>query len=195
MNRRTILRGTKAVISGSATLTLAGCLSDGETETPTATYPEVPSFDATHGGFYSDIDSVEKTVHEAINEFRSEEGRDSVEFNDDLARISRNHSRNMAKEHFFDHTDHKGRSPGMRADYFGYPDANITENLYRTQTPPEGYPPRVVGERAVSSWKDSSSHRMAMLWIGAVVVGVGAYVTEGGIIFITAMFANIDGKI
>lgn len=193
MNRRTILRGTKAVISGSATLTLAGCLSDGETETPTATYPEVPSFDATHGGFYSDIDPVEKAVHKAINEFRSEEGRGSVKFNDDLARISRNHSRNMAKEDFFDHTDHKGRSPGMRADHFGYPDSDIAENLYRTQTPPGGYPPEVVGERAVSSWDGSSAHRNTMLWTGAVVVGVGAYVTKGGLIFITAMFTN--GKI
>jgi uncharacterized protein YkwD len=170
-------------------------VSDDKKGTPTPTYPEIPSFDATHGGFYSDIEPVEKAVHEVINEFRTEKGRDSVDFNDGLARISRNHSRNMAKKDFFDHTDPKGRSPGMRADYFGYPDAAITENLYRTQTPSEGYPRQVVGDHAVSSWKDSPSHRRAMLWTGAVVVGVGAYVTEDEVILVTAMFANTDGEI
>jgi uncharacterized protein YkwD len=101
----------------------------------------------------------------------------------------------MVKEGFFDHTDHNERSPGMRADYFGYPDSDVAENLYRTQTPLGGYPREVIGERAVSSWEGSSAHRKTMLWDGAVAVGVGAYVTEDRVIVVTAMFANIDGEI
>lgn len=195
MNRRKFLQDIGGVVSGSTALTLAGCVSNSDGGTPTETYPEIPSFDATRGGFYTEIEPIEKAIREAINEFRIEEGYSRVGPNNDLSKISRNHSRNMAKEGFFDHIDHEGRSPSARADYFGYPDASIAENLYWTQIPPEGYTHEVVGARTVSSWKDSSSHLMTMLWTGAVVVGVGAYVAESGAMFVTAMFANVDSRI
>ncbi|WP_425487441.1 CAP domain-containing protein [Natronomonas halophila] len=134
-------------------------------------------------------------VHEATNEFRTSEGRAPLEYNDDLAAISRNHSRNMAKNGFFDHNDHEGRSPGERADYFGYPDTAISENLYWLKIPSHWNSSDRVAERAVSSWKDSASHRSALLTESKVVAGVGAYVTEKRKVYVTAMYADRDGRI
>lgn len=180
---------------------LAGCLSNrnGSASNESATTPtpaEIPSFHATNAGIFSDIETLELAVHEATNEFRAEEGHEPLQYNEDLAKIARNHSRNMAKEGFFSHDDHQGRTPGERVDYFGYPDAHITENLSRVSGIPSDMNSAMeLGGAIVSGWKDSSPHRTALLETKKIVAGVGGYVTEKREVFITANYADVDGEI
>lgn len=174
-------------------LALTGCISKGKEATTTS--PEITPFHASHADIVSNIDTLESAVHEATNEFRDEEGYDPLGYNRDLAKIARNHSRNMAKEGYFSHVDHEGRGPGDRADYFGYPDTAISENLFRVGIPEQVESAGRVAEETVQGWKNSSSHRAGMLTTAHIVEGVGAYITEERKVFITAMFADVDGKI
>jgi uncharacterized protein YkwD len=185
--------------SGGAAL--AGCLSNrndsGLNESATTPTPaEIPSFHATNAGILSNIKTLELAVHEATNEFRAEEGYGPFRYNEDLAEIARNHSRNMAKEGFFSHDDHQGRTPGERVDYFGYPDAHITENLSRISGVPSDMNSAIdIAGAIVSGWKDSPPHRTALLETTKIVAGVGGYVTGKRVVFITAIYADVDGEI
>lgn len=195
MNRRTFLRNVGAIASGGETVVLAGCVSGTEEEAHTSTPAEILPFHATNAGIFSDIETLERAVHEATNEFRTEQGYDPLGYNDDLAKIARNHSRNMAKEGFFAHEDHKGRHSGERAEYFGYPDTAISENLFRVGIPEQIESPNRIADRAVQGWKNSPSHRAGMLTTAHIVEGIGGYITAERDVFITAMYADFDGEI
>lgn len=195
VNRRVFLRDAIAVASGSVTLALAGCISESDEEMVTTTPAEIPPFHATNAGILSDIETLERAVHEQTNEFRVEEGHIRFGYNEDLAKIARYHSRNMAKEGFFAHNDPEGRSSGDRVDYFGYPDASISENLARWRMPSDVASPAEIAEEIVSGWKDSPPHRSALLATTKIVAGVGSYVMKGGQMFTTALYADVDGEI
>lgn len=195
MNRRAFFRDAGEVVSGCLSLALAGCTSDGDEGMLTPTPAEIPSFHATNAGILSDIKTLELAVHDRTNEFRSLKGHDALGYNEDLAKIARYHSRNMAKEDFFAHNDPEGRSSGDRVDYFGYPDASVSENLARWRMPSDAKSVNEIAEKVVSGWKDSPPHRSALLATTKTVAGVGSYVTEGSVMFTTALYADVDGKI
>lgn len=195
MDKRKFLRSVGGLASGSIALSVAGCISKGEETSKAETPPEIPSFHASHSNIVSEIETLERTVHELTNKFREEEGHDFLEYNEDLAKIARNHSRNMAKKGYFAHEDHNNRGPGARADYFGYPNTAISENLFRVGIPEQVDSADRVAARAIRGWKSSSSHRAGMLTTAHIVEGVGAYITEERSVFITTMFADVDGEI
>lgn len=195
INKRTFLRNVGSVATGSMTIPLAGCISDGDEAATTPTPPEIPSFHATNGGIFSDIEALERAVHEATNEFRAEEEHDPLGYNEDLAKIARYHSRNMAKEGFFAHVDHNERGGGDRADYFGYPNTAISENLLRVTLPSHWDTYEKVAVETVAGWEESQSHRAALLTTAHIVAGVGGYVTEERDMYMTMMFADVDGEI
>lgn len=195
MIRRKFLRNVGTVSLGSVTIALPGCTSDGKQATMTPTPPEIPTFHATNSNIFSDIKTLERGIHEATNQFRIEEEQAPLGYNEDLANIARYHSRNMAKKGFFAHVDHKGRDGGDRADHFGYPDTAISENLLRVTLPPGWDTRQRVVDEVITGWKESLSHRAALLTTAHIVAGVGGYITEGRETFITMMFADVDGEI
>jgi uncharacterized protein YkwD len=195
MNRRIFLRDIGASALTSTAVSLAGCGETTDETTSTLTPEGIPSFHATNAGVFSDISSIEIAIHEATNDFRAAEGHKLLNYNTSLAKISRNHSRNMAKEGFFDHNDHRGRSSGDRADVFGYPDASISENLYWTKMAPNWDSIDRIVKRTLSAWKNSPPHRATLLTESKIVAGVGGYVSEEHEVYITAMYADKDGEI
>ncbi|MEF8807226.1 CAP domain-containing protein [Natronomonas sp.] len=177
------------------TVAFAGCVSGNKEKVRASTPAEIPPIDATNADIFSDIRTLENAIHEATNEFRTEEGYGPLEYNKNLAKIARNHSRNMAKEGFFAHKDHKGRHSGERADYFGYPDAAISENLFRAGIPEQIESPDRIADRTIQGWESSPSHRAGMLTTAHIVEGIGGYITAERDVFITAMYADVDGGI
>jgi uncharacterized protein YkwD len=192
VNRRTFLRIIGASTSIGGTIALPGCAETVD-DTPTSTPREIASFDAVHGDAFSKIEPVEMAIHDATNEFRENKNRSTYIYNSKLTSISRNHSRNMAVNGFFSHTDHKGRGVGDRADVYGY-NGVVSENLIRFNVP-ESWDSRQAGDHAVSGWKDSAGHRMTLLDETKVETGVGAYLTQQEELFVTAMYGSKDERI
>lgn len=195
MNRRTFLRGAGAAVSPSGAVALAGCGEGTTEETVTPTARELPMFDATHGGMFSDIKPVERAVYEEINEYRAEHDYESFGYDEGLAGISRFHSRNMAVEGFYDHTDHKDRSPGDRAEMFGYSTPSIGEILVRFTVHEENVSKERIARHAIEGWDSSTSHRYLLLAVTKVEIGVGIYITEQGEFYITAMASDTDAEV
>jgi uncharacterized protein YkwD len=195
MNRRAFLQGIRAVVSGTGAIALTGCTEGVDEDTPTPTPAEIPSFNATNAGIFSDIETLERAVYNMMNGFRVEEGYEPLGYNQDLAEIARYHSWNMARKDFFAHDDYKGRSGGDRADYFGYPDTAISENLFRVGIPEEVKSSKPIANKTIQGWKNSPSHRAGMLTTAHIVAGIGGYIDTNRVVFITAMYADIDGEV
>lgn len=195
VDRRTFIRGVGAALSTGGTVGLAGCGEETHEETITPPARELPQFDSTHGGMFSEIEPVERAVYKEINEYRAEHDHDPFGHDEGLSRISRFHSRNMAVEGFYDHTDHKGRTPGDRAEMFGYSTPSIGEILVRFTVRDGNVSKEQIARHAVEGWDSSTSHRYLLLAVTKVEIGVGIYITEQGEFYITAMASDTDVEV
>lgn len=173
---------------------LAGCTGSASEENQNLSPREPPEFDATNGRMFSEIEPVEGAIHETTNEVREEHGREPLRYDEGLAEIARFHSRNMAQEDFFRHTDHKNRSHRDRAELFGYTAGSLGENLYKSGLR-EGWSIERIARRSVDRWLQSTSHRLTMLDESQTEAGVGAYITEKREILVTALYSTQDGEI
>lgn len=174
---------------------LAGCApgpAAPERQAPPAGTANAPPADTTRPPAF-DAQELERALHRAVNQVRSERGRTSLAWSDSLRRLARSHSQDMARRGFFGHTTPGGVGPAERAERLGLPAARplsdgrrigIGENLFRTYRY-DGYRDvyrrrengarqrvrrvydwksrRVVAEETVESWLESPSHRRALL--------------------------------
>jgi uncharacterized protein YkwD len=63
---------------------------------------------------------LERKVHELTNQYRIENGLDSLLFDEQLSKVARSHSKDMAKRNYFSHHTPEGADPTDRADSYGY---------------------------------------------------------------------------
>lgn len=131
------------------------------------------------------LSSDEYRIHEMINAERGRKGMSELFWDENLARIARNYSRQMARESFFSHFDRDGNSVVERARQSrvdGW--TKIGENLFFC----EGY--NDFDALAVRGWMKSPEHRRNILDRQFNTTGIGIASTRDGQIYITQVFTK-----
>ena len=78
------------------------------------------------------VPDLEQRVHELINVQRKANDRPEFIWNEDLAKLARAHSEDMAKRKYFKHVNPEGLTPLKRAQAAGYSACQLlSENIYQ----------------------------------------------------------------
>jgi len=126
---------------------------------------------------------LEHRAFELINQRRETSGLTPLKWSDDVARIARLHSENMANYNFFSHAGVDGLMVSDRADFLGINKWQaIGENIAYNQ----GFENPV--EFAVERWMQSAKHRDNLLSSRWKESGIGIAVTENGTYYFTEVF-------
>ena len=125
----------------------------------------------------------EYEIFRLVNTERFRQRLRPLEWDDDVASLARNYSRQMARGGFFGHYDAKGRTVVERAEQQrvrGW--SKIGENLFMCGEI-DGF------ERySVRGWLKSPSHRKNMLDRQWSSTGIGVYRSNDGRIYVTQVF-------
>jgi uncharacterized protein YkwD len=131
------------------------------------------------------LSNDEFQIHYLVNNERRRKGLGDLYWDDDLAKMARAFSRQMARESFFSHFDRDGNSVVERARNSDIRDwRKIGENLFFC----EGYDD--FNALAVSGWMNSSEHRRNVLDRQFNTTGIGIAQTRDGRIYITQVFTR-----
>ena len=148
---------------------------------------------------------MEAAIQQQINVYREEQGRAAFNWDDDLAQLARAHSKDMARNNYYSHTNRAGDDPSARARKAGYDCRNprsigVAENihvLYGHTSMLYGRPyewetqERMI-QRFVADWINSPGHRRNVLdpRYGRTGIGIafGNYNGIQGAIFATQKF-------
>lgn len=126
---------------------------------------------------------LERLAFNLINRYRENFGLSSLKWSDDVAKIARLHSENMANFNFFSHMGLDGSMVNDRADLLGISKWRaIGENIAYNQ----GYDNPV--EFAVERWMESPAHRENLLSARWRESGIGVAVTKEGKYYFTEVF-------
>lgn len=128
---------------------------------------------------------LERRAFGLINERREKSGLSPLKWSDDVARIARLHSQNMANYNFFSHAGIDGLLVSDRADVLGINKWQaIGENIAYNQ----GFDNPV--EFAVERWMQSPKHRDNLLSSRWKESGIGVAVTKNGTYYFTEVFLD-----
>ena len=126
---------------------------------------------------------LEKQTFALINQKRAEFGLQPIVWNDEVAKIARLHSENMAKFNFFSHTGIDGKMVNDRADELGVTKwTAMGENIAYNR----GYEKPL--ECAVEKWLESPGHRENLLNGRWKESAIGIAVTANGTYYFTQVF-------
>ena len=129
--------------------------------------------------------SSEGEVLQLINRERSRARLGTLMWDDRLARLARDYSRQMAREGFFDHYDLQGRTVTDRALAARIRNwKSIGENLFVCDEHP------YFATTAVRGWMKSPTHRQNILDRDWTATGIGIFTSRDGSIFITQVFTH-----
>ncbi|MBX2818165.1 MAG: CAP domain-containing protein [Rhodothermaceae bacterium] len=159
-----------------------------------------------------DLDDLEQSIHEIVNQERADENLSLLEWNDKLSVLARNHSADMLAKGYFSHESLDGRTPSDRAAEAGFECVvetggsqriGIGENILTTVS----YHSIEVSEfngkettkfnwksadelarEIVRTWMNSRGHRRNILRHDYIQQGIGAVVGEDQKIFVTQNF-------
>ncbi len=127
--------------------------------------------------------SYEHAVFELINKQRTANGLNPLVWNDDIAKIARVHSEEMANNKFFDHKGLNGLMVNNRADAIGLSKwRSIGENIAYNR----GYANPL--EFAVEGWMKSPAHRDNILNNRWQESGIGIAILADGTYYFTQVF-------
>lgn len=143
-----------------------------------------------------DQQTLERRVHELINQQRRANGLSSLSFDSSLASIARKHSADMAQNNYFSHYNLQGLDPTGRGardgyscykNYGSYYTTGIAENimqnnLYDWSTQEE------IAQSTVSGWMGSSGHRKNILTSTYDREGIGVAIASDDKVYITEDF-------
>ena len=119
-------------------------------------------------------------VYQLVNRERTRSRLGSLEWDERLARVARNFSRQMAKEGFFSHADRQGRTVIERTASAEW--SKIGENLFMCAGMDD------FTAFSVRGWMRSASHRKNILDREWTDTGVGIYRTGDDRVFVTQVF-------
>jgi uncharacterized protein YkwD len=111
---------------------------------------------------------MEQRLEEAVNAIRAQAGLPALQHSDMLARVSRAHSKNMARDQFRGHYDLAGRGAAERLNAAAIPYAAVGENVARS-TNYDGAALKAV----IDGWMQSAGHRENILSPIFSTTGVG----------------------
>lgn len=124
----------------------------------------------------------ESEIFDLVNRERSRARLSYLEWDDDLARVARSFSRQMARERFFSHSDREGRTVIDRASLVSW--SKIGENLFMCSGM-EDY-----SAFSVRGWMRSPTHRRNILDREWTDSGIGVYRTRDDQIYVTQVFVR-----
>lgn len=128
-------------------------------------------------------EALERKILEITNKNRADNGLPPLAWSEDMARVARVHSDNMARFDFFNHVGLDGKLVSDRADDLGFGKwRSIGENIAFNQ----GYDDPV--EQACMRWMQSPSHRENILNKKWKEVGIGVAITQDGKYYFTQVF-------
>jgi len=153
------------------------------------------------------IDDLEKQIHALINRERTQQGLSPLTGNEELTRIARKHSQDMAKRNYFSHQSPEGRGFSWRYAQGGY-SCGVTagdriymgaenifqNNLYDRVVYLNGVPrydwnsARKIAETTVQGWMNSPGHRKNILTPHWRSEGIGVAISPDDKIYITQNF-------
>lgn len=114
---------------------------------------------------------------QALNTYRSGEGRAPVAYSTELEAAAQSHALDMARSGFFDHTGSDGSSVAQRVSRLGYGWCIVAENIAKGQ--------QSLSE-VMQAWADSPGHKRNML---STEVTEFALVEEGDYIWVMVLAA------
>ena len=195
-----------------AMVLIAGCGSAPETAqsprsgspfavaTPPLTTTAKPSIDTRR---------LEKRTHELVNAERVKRGLQPLEHIDEIGRIARSHSKDMADRNYFGHNSPEGRNATDRAqkggydcrkDYGSHYTYGLGENLatvplfgrYRAVNgrivSRDWFTPEGLAREAVKVWMEREEHRENILNASYDRAGIGVAVAKDGKVYFTQNF-------
>lgn len=125
------------------------------------------------------ISNIENLIWEKTNEERQKAGLSILSYENKIASIARDHSKNMAENNFFSHTDPEGLSASDRISK-GYPELfsagsseNIAYNFGKTD--------EEAAENLMKAWMNSTGHRANILNSSLTYIGIGIYIKNSRI--------------
>jgi uncharacterized protein YkwD len=154
------------------------------------------------------IPELEQRIHELINLQRKANDQAPLTWDDELSKIARAHSEDMAKRKYFKHTDPEGLTPMKRAAAAGYKVCRLMgenifqNNLYsrvieerKRKTTEKTYDwnsPQTIASTTLKGWMDSEGHRQDILDKNYTREGIGIAVADDddGKVYITQMFCG-----
>jgi uncharacterized protein YkwD len=154
------------------------------------------------------IPDLERRVHEGINKERTKNKLTTLAFDEELSRIARAHSADMAKRRFFSHVNLDGKDATERGKRVGYIcrkvygtyfTQGLAENIYQgnlystvrisgTKRTYDWYSPEELAEEAVKGWMDSPGHRRNILDKNYDREGIGVAVDDDDHVLVTQVF-------
>lgn len=114
----------------------------------------------------SNIGSYEQQVLNLVNEQRAKYGLSALTYNTALEAVAYSHSKDMAQNNYFSHTNLSGQSPFDRMKAAGISYRSAAENIAAGQKTPQ---------EVVNAWMNSSGHRANILNSSVTQMGVGIY--------------------
>lgn len=123
-------------------------------------------------------ESVERRIHERVNEIRMDNDLSTIEYDDGIASIARVHSHDMAERGYFSHVNPEGEGPDDRmGSLFPSSCRAVGENLAMVGTA-RADDADAIAERVVTGWMESEGHRENILTDGWDREGIGVYLND-----------------
>ena len=176
--------------------------ASGPTPRPTSTQSETVAGDvAGEGGSTVGLsrERIETLTHREVNDRRARENLSPIPRDENLKKIARGHSSEMAMQGYFAHESPCGQTFEGRYEDAGYycrvevGDGYLTggENIYKMEVQGQTVGNGRIAETAVDSWMNSPEHRRNILRPQWDDMGIGVYILESGAgttIYITQNF-------
>jgi len=132
--------------------------------------------------FTGNFGGDEREIFALVNDERRKKRLSNLDWDDDLARVARKYSQQMAKGNFFGHFDGNGNGMEQRADAAKISWTEIGENLFFCRGVED------FDTAAVKDWMKSPGHRQNILTKGWTDTGIGVAESRDGKIYITQLF-------
>ena len=136
------------------------CASQEQNGNSTQQTPETPQTPAQNIGNY------QAEVLRLVNEQRANYGLSALSYSSELEAVAYAHSKDMAQNNYFNHTNLSGQSPFDRLHAASISYRSAAENIAAGQKTPQ---------EVVNAWMNSSGHRANILNSSVTKMGVGIY--------------------
>jgi len=124
----------------------------------------------------------EADIFDLVNRERTRSRLGRLQWDESLARVARNFSRQMARESFFSHSDSQGRTVIQRAAKVSW--SKIGENLFMCDGMDD------FAAFSVRGWMKSPTHRQNILDREWTDTGIGVYRTSDDRVYVTQVFVS-----